>query len=124
MRNTSRITLGIVSICIIGRSVLADDPTAKFPGLHFIPWPKSVQLGSGEMPLTPQSRIAFVQPELKPLAEILAEELLLATGLKLGVSDGPGRDGDIVLRINKELRADEKIRTLRNLELAYTTDGA
>ena len=76
------------------------------------------------MPLTADSRIVAGDEQLKPLAEVLADEIAMLTGLKLKVTAGAGRAGDIVLKINKTLKAGEQILMLRNREPVRTTDGA
>ena len=102
----------------------ATDPADVHPELHLIPWPKTLQAGAGTMPLTADSRIVAGEEQLRPLAEVLSGEIALLTGLKLKTATGAGRDGDIVLRIDKEIRADEQILVLRKGEPERTTDGA
>ena len=99
-------------------------PADTHPDLHLIPWPKSLQAGAGHMRLTADSRIVAGEEQLKPLAEVLAGEIALLTGLKLKVTTGPGRAGDIVLKIDKAIQAGEQILVLRNREPVRTTDGA
>ena len=76
------------------------------------------------MPLTAESRIVAAEEQLTPLAEVLADEIATLTSLRLRVTTAPARAGDIVLRIDKALVADEQILVLRNREPARTTDGA
>ena len=76
------------------------------------------------MQLTADSRIVAGEEQLRPLAEVLSGEIALLTGLKLKATTGLGRAGDVVLRIDKEVRADEQILALRNREPERTTDGA
>jgi len=116
--------IGCLVVGALALPALAGDPSEKYPGLNLIPWPKSLQLGQGHMKLDQNSRIVAADPSLAPLADILAGELQKATGLKLAaVSDAP-RAGDIVLKINKDIKADEQIRVLKDRQAAYTTDGA
>src|SRR5262249_31401176 len=102
----------------------AGDPADTHPDLHLIPWPKTLKAGTGHMPLTADSRIVASEEQLKPLAEVLAAEIGTLTDLKLKVAMDAPRAGDIVLKINKELKADEQILMLRNREPVRTTDGA
>ena len=60
------------------------------------------------MPLTADSRIVAGDERLRPLAEVLSGEIALFTGVKLPTATGEGRDGDIVLRIDKDVRVDVK----------------
>lgn len=114
--------------CLLGLIVtlpaLAGDPSEQYPGLNLIPWPKSLELSGGNMRLNEQSRIVAADKSLVPLARILAAELTQQTGLKLTVVAQDARAGDIVLKINKDLKAGEPIRVLKDLRPAYTTDGA
>jgi hexosaminidase len=102
----------------------ATDPADRHPDLHLIPWPKSLQRAAGELLLTRDASIVAVDDHLKPLAEVLSEEIAKVTALKLKVTRGPDRAGDIVLRINRSLKAGEQILVLRNRRPARTTDGA
>ena len=76
------------------------------------------------MPITGESRIVADEDQLRPLAEVLADEIATLTGLKLKVATGAARSGDIVLKINKTIKADEQILVLRSREAVRTTDGA
>lgn len=102
-----------------------DAPAAPRPaGLNLIPWPKSLTLQEGTLTLAPASKIVAASDELKPLADILANEILLATGHRLATAVGKGGAGDIVLKINKDLKADADIYTLKNQKYAKTRDYA
>ncbi|MDB5310183.1 MAG: hypothetical protein JWO38_4385 [Gemmataceae bacterium] len=105
-------------------ALAAADPADRYPDLHLIPWPKSLRPGTGHLPITAESRIVVNEEPLKPLAGVLAEEIEKLTGLKLGMTTGSARPGDIVLKISKAIRADEPILVLRNREPVRTTDGA
>jgi hexosaminidase len=107
-----------------GVAAAGQDPADTHPGLHLIPWPKSLQTGEGHMSLSAESRVVAAEERLRPLAEVLSGEVAQLTGLKLKVATGPGRAGDIVLRIDKDVRAGEPILALRNREPVRTTDGA
>jgi hexosaminidase len=100
------------------------DPADTHPGLNLIPWPKSIEVKPGQMKLTAASRIVAADASLKALADILSEEVSLLTGLRLAVAGGPARAGDIVLKFNSVVRADEPILMARPPELVRTTDGA
>jgi hexosaminidase len=102
----------------------ATDPADTYPDLHLIPWPKTLHLGTGYMRLSANSRIVAGEPQLRPLATVLSGEIALLTGLKLPVTTEPGRPGDILLRIDKTIRAAEPILMLRNRRPVRTTDGA
>ena len=114
----------VASILICCPALAATDPADKFADLHLIPWPKSLQKGTGHMQLNTGGRIVAGTDQLRPLAEILADEIAKVTGLKLKVTTGQGQAGDVVLKINPSLKADEPILVLRNREPARTTDGA
>jgi hexosaminidase len=114
----------VVAAGVSGVAVAATDPADTYPELHLIPWPKTLRLGTGHLPLTADSRIVAGEDQLQPLAEVLSGEIALVTGLKLKVTTGPSRAGDLVLQIDKAIRADEQILVLRNREPVRTTDGA
>ena len=69
-----------------------------------IPWPKSLTLQEGRLELTARSRIVATSKDLKPLADILADEVYLATGRRLVITSDhgyaatgyfPDADGDV-----------------------------
>ena len=92
--------------------------------LNIVPTPKSVKVLGGEMPLTAQSRIVFTDPSLKPLAEIFSREILAITTIKLQPAEGEPKAGDIVLKINPKLRADNDIIAVQKREVVKTRDLA
>ncbi len=114
----------VIGACFSGTAAAASDPADTHPDLHLIPWPKTVERGDGYMQLSAASRIVAGAEQLQPLAEVLSAEIGLVTGLKLKVASGPGRAGDIVLRMDKTVRAGEPILVLRQREPVRTTDGA
>ena len=74
------------------------------------------------MPLTARSRVVAGQAALKPLAAVLAEEIRQLTGLALETATGSGRDGDIVLKINPDLRADADIPAVQGQKFGEAAD--
>jgi hexosaminidase len=70
---------------------------------NLVPWPQSVKLAQGSLPLSAKSRIVCRQAELQPLGSILADEIRQISGLKLAVLGGTPRRGDIVLSIDSSL---------------------
>src|SRR4051812_6896445 len=122
-----KVLIGALAFVIAGGSGwagAAPDPIDTHPDLHVIPWPKTLQRGTGYMQLSADSRMVAGEEQLQPLAEVLSAEIALLTGLKLKVTAGPSRAGDIVLRIDKTMRAGDPILVLRNREPVRTTDGA
>lgn len=73
------------------------------PEVSLIPWPNELQVTEGRLTLTRDSRIVFETGQLRPLAEVLRQELYQVTGLRVAAVAGPARRGDIVLKINPEL---------------------
>jgi N-acetyl-beta-hexosaminidase len=116
--------LAAILLLSAGSIFAAGDPADTHPDLHLIPWPKSVQAGSGRMTLTAESRIVIADESLRPLAKVWSAEVAKLTGLKLAVAARPGRAGDIVLNLDPALKAGESILMLRNREPVRTTDGA
>ena len=89
-----------------------------------VPTPKSVTAEQGSMPLTAKSRIVAADASLKPLASILSGEIRVIMGLNLETAEGEGRPGDIVLKINPQIRADEDILAAREQKIVKTRDFA
>jgi hypothetical protein len=102
----------------------AGDPAETHPELHLIPWPKSLEAGNGQLQLSAETRIVAEEQRLQPLARVLALELRTLTGLDLFVAKAAPRPGDIVLRLDPQLRAGEPILSVREGELVRTMEGA
>jgi len=92
--------------------------------LNLIPWPKTVQMGSGGMALKASARIVTADDRLLPLAGIFKAELLAATGLDLRIASGPLAAGDIGLALNPALKAGEEILRVKAREVVRTREGA
>ncbi len=69
--------------------------------LNLVPYPKNVKQSDAKGALTASSRIVFKDPALKPLADVVAEEIYRTTALKLKVADGGGGGADITLALAK-----------------------
>ena len=99
-----RVTLAgiVVALGCITQLVVAQTQP-QTAGLALVPWPKSVHLTEGWLPLViqPTARIVATDNQLLPLAKILAEEIGAIHGLELSAASGEARPGDIVLSINK-----------------------
>ena len=76
------------------------------------------------MPITAQSRIIAGDESLQPLVKVLAGEIARVTGLSLPMTTGTAKAGDIVLKINSTIKANEPILMLRNREVVRSTEGA
>ncbi|MCY2928354.1 MAG: hypothetical protein NTV86_02455, partial [Planctomycetota bacterium] len=97
---------------------------ARAAELKLCPSPKSVKVTGGDMPLTAQGRIVATDPKLKPLAVIFSNEILAMTQIRMEPVEGEGKPGDIVLKINPQLRADLDILTVQNREVKKVRDYA
>ena len=97
--------------------------SAESPAPQLIPLPKSVTLGQGALSLTAESRIRTNNPDLAPLAKVLAAEIQQTTGLLLSTDerkpDGGGARPagyrapvDIMLALDPKLKGE-----------AYTLDA-
>ena len=96
-----------LAVCAGALNVHAANP------LNLLPTPKQLKVEGGQIPLTADARIVAVDPKLKPLAEILSDEILLVTKLKLAVAEGEPKGGDIVLKIDPKIKAAADILTVR-----------
>ncbi len=114
----------VVTGMVCGAMAAGAPATSSNPQLNLLPWPKSVQMGTGEMALKASSRIVAGDAQLRPLAAVLQEELLVVTGLDLKVVQDPPRAGDIVLAINKDIKAGEDILMVKAREVLRTREGA
>lgn len=112
---------------LVGRAGAVD---AKVPPIQ--PTPKVIKVNPGSMALTAGSRIVVTDPRLEAHAAVLAEEIWCLTDWKLAIVKGEGkagvsaepRAGDIVLKINPAIQADEPILAPQNLKIVRTKDMA
>ena len=118
IRRFVAVSLAAALVLSLGTAAKADNP------LNLLPTPKSVKLTGGAMPLTAKGRIVATDPKLKPLAEIFSREILALTTIKLDPAAGEPKAGDIVLKINPKLRADNEILTVQNREVKKVRDYA
>ncbi|MCY2930384.1 MAG: family 20 glycosylhydrolase [Planctomycetota bacterium] len=118
-----RTPLGPLSAAALVLSLTCGWAQADNP-LKLLPTPKVLKVDGGSMPLTAESRIVATDPKLKPLADILADEILLVTKLRPAVVAGEGKAGDIVLTINPKLQADADILTVHGQEVLKTREYA
>ena len=93
-----------VWVCLTSVAVLeslGQEPSANaaaYAGVKIIPAPKSVVLKSGRMSL---GRHIFYEPaELRPLADVVQQEVQQLTGQKLTVAQGSPQAGDILLKLD------------------------
>lgn len=116
---SSAIAAGLVwAICSVSMRAHAGN------ALKLLPTPKELKVEGGQIPLTAEARIVASDPKLKPLAEILSEEILLVTKLKLAVDEGESKAGDIVLKINPQLQAGAEILTVHGQDVLKTREYA
>ncbi len=106
------------AVCAPGCFALADNP------LKLLPTPKVMKVEGGQMPLTAQGRIVATDAALKPLAEILSDEILLVAGVRMQVAAGESQPGDVVLKINRKLEADAEILTVHGQDVVKTKEYA
>jgi hexosaminidase len=83
---------------------------ADISGLNLIPSPQTVKTGTGICEVTPAMRIVAEDPTLAPLTKVLSDEIHLVTGIRLPSGSGASRSGDLVLRLNPAIPADEAYR--------------
>lgn len=77
--------------------------TASAPAVNLIPWPQSLTMGSESMALTGSSRIVYSEASLSSLADVVADEVLEITRLKLAKVQGTGPSaGDIYLKMTAD----------------------
>ena len=99
-------------------------PIATGSTLKLLPTPKELKVDDGQIPLTAEARIVATDASLVPLAEILSEEILFVTKMKLPVAEGESKPGDIVLKLNRQLQAGAEILTVHGQEVLKTREYA
>jgi hexosaminidase len=106
------VLLYMVLLCMLiaaSRRARATDQgtTATTPAL--IPWPKTLRVGKGTLTLSAGHRIIAATPSLAPLAQILSDEIFMATGLCLPIAQGTPATGDIGLALDATLTGEAYI---------------
>ena len=120
-RSVAVLSLLVFAVAIGCSSAYAGNP------LNLLPTPKVLKVEGGSVPLTAESRIVPTDQKLKPLADILSDEILLVTKLRLAVADGSSTEltaGDIVLKINPKLQAGADILTVHGQDVLKTREYA
>ena len=74
------------------------------PSVSLIPWPASLDISGSRLELTSAARIVYTDDALKPLAELLCQELYQITSIRFSVTDAMAKAGDIVLKIDPSLK--------------------
>ena len=97
-------TLVCTSLSVMVLSILHS--AAAEPNPSLVPWPKSVELGKGQMALLNSSRIVTSEKKLVPLAGLLSEEIYLITGLRLKAEKARSKAGDIVLELDTKAKSE------------------
>src|ERR1051325_9454267 len=92
--------------CFGQQHAWALDDTTHTPDLPLIPWPANLHLHKGIMVLHNGGRILAKDKALLPLAEILANETFLVSGVRLSAGSSSTREGDISLQIDPNLHGD------------------
>ena len=95
-------------LCVVTFVFLA--PAARCAAIdkapELVPWPASLRLDKGVMPLGKSARIVTGSAKLATLAAVLAEEIRDATGLDLKIARPPARPGDIALSTSADLKGE------------------
>ena len=92
MKSFARCSAILLLAFLISSPVFAADTP-----LALVPYPKEVKQSTGEFTITSSTRIAIARAEDRTAAEMLAEEIELATGVKPRISSGRGGKGSIYL---------------------------
>lgn len=121
---TSLLVAALALTTMAAGPVAAQDLPARPAGLNLIPWPKAVTPAEGEMTLSATSRIVATDASLAALADILAREIQMISGLRLATATDAGKPGDIVLKIDATLKAERDILTVQQQKVCYTRDYA
>ena len=98
------------TLCLAALWLAASAAGAAGSGLaqpKFVPWPKTLEMQEGALTLGTATRILAATPALEPLARILAEEILLQTGLTLATGAGHPGPGDIGIALDPALKNEQ-----------------
>ena len=71
-----------------------------------VPWTQKIQVAAASIGLGAQSKIVARTENLRPLADVLAGEISLVTGLQLAVKVGAAGAGDIFLSLEPSLKGE------------------
>lgn len=93
----------------VGLLISLSAAMAAEPGLNLIPWPRSVERREGALTLGAGLRILYGDARLKPIAEILAEDLFRCFGRRPAIATGAApKAGDVFLTFAEQKLADEE----------------
>src|SRR5688572_30154921 len=76
---------------------------ARNPDFPVIPYPNSLQAGSGTLTLPANAEISVDNPAFAPIAQIVSNDLFVLLGKRLVPRHGSGKAGDIVLKVDATL---------------------
>ena len=82
-------------------------PAAAETAAGLVPWPQSLKISGGDMKMTAASRIVFADAALAPLAQVLGDEIYLATAVRLKAARGAGGAGDLILAVDPQLKGEQ-----------------
>jgi hexosaminidase len=99
--------LSIIPIALCWAALLISAGKADASG-RVVPWPNEFRDSPGALVIGPTSRIVS-EGQLSALAAVVAEEMNELVGMKLAVTSGKARAGDIVLVLDKRM-SDEAYR--------------
>lgn len=88
---------------------------------QLLPMPQSVRVGAGAFTINATTPIVATDPSLAPLAEVLRQEIRLATGLQLPTATGTAGNPQIVLRLGNVPNGEEAYRLEVTPESALIT---
>ena len=101
---TSTMTNHLYLLSLLPTMLVAAQAEGVAP--QWVPLPKTVAMGQGSLVLTPATRILTTNNELEPLAKVLADEILLTTGVRLATAAGEAMPGAVVLQLDPNLKGE------------------
>lgn len=88
--------------CLPVVSQVAGVAGAADPEVNLVPWPQSLAVPGGEMPLSGSSRIVYSDASLSDLAQVVAKEVEEVTRLQPATTLGSPAGGDIYLKLTAD----------------------
>ncbi len=101
-----RTTLFVTLAALLLAPLVAVHGAEQEPAPNLIPWPKAMTMAQAAMALGAKTRIVAAAPRLRSLADVLAGEIQRVTGLQLPVATERSAAGDIILRIDTNLKGE------------------
>lgn len=108
MKIISGLLLSCVLLSFFGHLPnLHSQQESELSEINLVPWPMEIAISDEEFLVSERTQIVALDESLKPLADVLEQEIYQIAGLNLAASDSAADPGDIVLKIDENLKDEE-----------------